>query len=100
VDTQELDRALLATPEDVRLSRSERQALSELLRETQRGCAAVRNAVEHARRIGATPVLLTRAISDEEASVRVVTMGSSSGERVADRLHPPSRLRRSGLAAR
>jgi cardiolipin hydrolase len=34
MDTQELDRALLATLEDGRLSRSERQALSELLRET------------------------------------------------------------------
>ena len=33
MDTQELDRALLATLEDRRLSRSERQALSELLSE-------------------------------------------------------------------
>jgi mitochondrial cardiolipin hydrolase len=33
MDTQELDRALRATLEDGRLSRSERQALSELLRE-------------------------------------------------------------------
>jgi mitochondrial cardiolipin hydrolase len=33
MDTQELDRALLATLEDGRLSRSERQALSELLKE-------------------------------------------------------------------
>lgn len=35
MDTQELDRALLATLEDGRLSRGERQSLAELLRETQ-----------------------------------------------------------------
>jgi phosphatidylserine/phosphatidylglycerophosphate/cardiolipin synthase-like enzyme len=34
MDTRELERALLATLEDGRLSRAERQALSELLRET------------------------------------------------------------------